>query len=98
MAIHEPYHSERIRAQRGVFTVFPNYLLNARDTHLAKKYGVDCRTMDSQKDVQSCLHKINLVEPHNIARQLVIGGQRDTELYPDIDKYVNLIETSRYYY
>lgn len=98
LAILEPYHTKRIQVQRGVFTVFPNYYINDSLKYLTKKYGIDYRPMDSQKEIQDCMNKINLVNPHKIAKQLINSGQRETELYPDIERYVNLIETKQYYY
>lgn len=97
LAILQPYHSERIRAQRGVFTIFPNYILNgeAKEAYTISKY--DARKMENQKYVQDCLVKINILNPVGIAKSLILSGERRSELYPDIDVYTELIESEKFY-
>lgn len=98
MAVLQPYHSERIKTQRGTFTIFPNYVLGARAESMAKRRNVDLREMQRQELVKNCLAKISILHPNRVAEQLLMSGERRTELYPDMDAYVELIETQRYYY
>jgi len=98
LAILQPYHTERIRAQRGVFTVYPNYLMSKNMENLAKHRKIDYRAMNLQPQIQECFAKINIVDPHRMARQLIYSGERDCELYPEIENYVEVMETDKYYF
>lgn len=92
LAILQPYHSERIRVQRGTFTIFPNYVLqdNAKKVYNAYKY--DLRKMECQSFIDDCLIKINILNPVKVAQGLMLSGERKSGLYPDIDEFVNYIE------
>lgn len=97
LAILQPYHSERIRSQRGVFTVFPNYILKDDALELYTLYNYDIRIMENQPDISDCLAKINILNPIQVARDLVCSGERKSELYPDVDVYVHVVETDKFH-
>lgn len=97
LATLQPYHSERIRSQRGVFVVVPNYILSDAMKQM-KQYGKDIRAMNHQDICQDCMYKIRLLRPAHIAEELICAGERMSELYPDIDRYVHVLETNKYYY
>lgn len=98
LAIIQPYHSERIRTQQGTFTVFPNYILSESLKKLSQRRNIDVREMDRQSDIEKCMCKIEVLDAHRIAKELLNSGERVTQLYPDLDKYSQVIETSKYYY
>ena len=67
LAIVNPYHSERIKAQKGVFTVFPYYREQEGDRTI-REMGINPGAMDSNKIARECLFKIDLHSPQEIAR------------------------------
>lgn len=98
IALLHPYHSERIRAQRGVFTMFPNYVLSEEVEKMCKNRKVDIRNMEEQWYIRNCLKVIYIVDPHRVARELLLSGERRSVLYPDINVYADIIETNKYFY
>ncbi|MCM1124215.1 MAG: FRG domain-containing protein [Butyrivibrio sp.] len=96
LAILHPYHSDRIRKQRGVFTVFPNYELDEPLVELLKKRKVDVREMERQSCINSLISKIRILNPRRVAKELLYSGERRTELYPDLDVYAEVMETSKF--
>lgn len=93
LASIQPYHSERIRAQRGTFTIFPNYCRTGK----AKQFAgtkMDVIALESQK---GCLCHIRLCDPVRIARELIYAGERWPEIYPDIQVYANYLETKKFF-
>lgn len=97
LAILQPYHSERIKQQRGVFTVFPNYILKNTAKKYYELYNYDIRIMENQPQLQDCLVKLNIINPIQVARDLAYSGERKSELYPDVDEYVHIIEAEKLY-
>ena len=67
-----PYHSERIRAQKGIFTVHPFH----------ETYAVPMELLDDCSDV---LFKIRITNPGQIARELLHAGYRRSTLYPEME-------------
>ncbi len=98
LAVLHPYHSERIRAQRGAFTIFPNYVLEGRSKDMAKYRGIDIRQMERQPYIWDCLRVIYILNPNKVAEELIFTGERRSELYPDIQTYADIIETQKFYY
>lgn len=95
LAVLHQYQSERIRSQRGTFTVFPNYYV----TDAAKestRLGYDCRRMENQPSAAECLYEIRLLNPRKIAKELTMLGGRQTELYPESDCYTRIMEAEQY--
>lgn len=92
----QPYHSERIRAQRGTFTIFPNYWR----TDTAKQFAgtpMDIIAMESQECILDCFCNIRLCDPVKIARELIYAGERWPEIYPDIQRYADYLETKKFF-
>lgn len=95
LAILHQYQSERIRAQRGAFAIFPNYSLDQS----AKKYknlGYDCRMLENQSYIADCLYEIRILNPNQVARDLLYSGERRTELYPENEYYVHTMEAAKF--
>lgn len=97
IAVLHPYHSERIRTQRGAFTAFPNYVLHENVEKYIKGRNRDIRIMEEQKLIQSCLYAIQIVAPGNMAAELLASGERRGELYPDVDTFANIIGTQKFF-
>ena len=57
LAVIQPYHSERIKAQRGVFTAFPFYNEEEYDEDY-RSMGLNPDAMDDNKAASGCLHQI----------------------------------------
>ncbi len=96
LASVQPYHSERIRAQRGTFTIFPNYYR----TKNAKQFTgtkMDIIALESQKRINDCFCNIRLCDPVRIAKELIYAGERWPEIYPDIQVYANYLETKKFF-
>lgn len=96
LAILHLYQSERIRAQRGTFTVFPNYYLESEAVK-SKQWGYDCRIMENQMALQDCIYEIRLLNPRKITRELMAFGMRQSELYPESDCYTRTMEAEKYF-
>lgn len=96
LASIQPYHSERIRAQRGTFAIFPNYCR----TEAAQCFAgtkMDVVPIESQKGISDCFYKIRLCDPVKAAKELIYAGERRTEVYPDIQVYADYLETSQFF-
>lgn len=96
LAILHQYQSERIRAQRGVFTIFPNYNLSP-SVQKIKNIGYDCRILENQDYIKECLYEIRILNPRDIARELIFSGERRTELYPENEYYVHTLEADKFF-
>lgn len=92
LAALQPYHSERIRAQRGTFTIFPNYFMNSNAEQM-NSINMNILSIEAQKNLSDCFYCIRLCDPITIAEDLICSGERRTELYPDIQTYAELLET-----
>ena len=84
LAVTLPYNSERIRAQKGVFTVFPQY---QNDTKLqnAAKMGVHLDAMQN-------------MTPFNVDRiayEMMNQGMNISWIYPEMPVVANEIESRR---
>lgn len=91
IGIVEAYHSERIRAQRGVFTLFPYYEEN--DVYkAAAKMNIQLDSMEFMKEGNIFLHRIQLNNAENIAYELVNSGLNVSWLYPEMPIVSNAIE------
>lgn len=97
LAVIQPYHSERIKAQKGVFTVFPFY--EERDIDkIMRQMGVNPDAMESNALEQSCLHKIIINNPQDVAFHLLTNGMNNSWLYPELPIVSNEIENHKVYY
>lgn len=91
LAVVEAYHSERIKAQKGVFTVYPVYQEKETDDIL-RRSGLDPNGMQNMVRAEDCMVCINLLRPGQIARELLRNGVRDSWLYPENPIIANEIE------
>lgn len=83
LAVVHPYHSERIKAQKGVFTVFPYYLEKCEDEKI-RGFDINPDAMENNLLARECLYKIVLHRPQRIARQILINGINTSWLYPEL--------------
>lgn len=85
LAIIHPYHSERIRIQKGVFTVYPYYIPDENYEKMkmiiGKEPGI---AMEYMEQCIPYLHQIQLVNPQRIADELMQTGAKRSNLYPDM--------------
>lgn len=84
LAIIHPYHSERIRIQKGVFTVFPHYILDKRMDDMKQTFGDIPIGMEYMDKCIPFLHKIQILNPQRVSSDLMRTGARRGNLYPDI--------------
>lgn len=85
LAIVHPYHSERIRAQKGVFTVFPFYLPNEQMEKMREVLGkAPVIAMEYMPQCIPYLYKIQILNPHRVASDIILTGARRGNIYPDI--------------
>lgn len=85
LAIIHPYHSERIKIQKGVFTVFPYYIPDVRMKKMEKILGnYPPVAMEYMSQCIPYLYKIHIVNPQRVANELIITGAKRGNLYPDM--------------
>ncbi len=71
LAIIRPYHSQRIKAQKGVFTVFPYYIPGKEEKKVKDmEVGFNPLAMENIPQCQDCLYEIQLTNPGRIAEQM----------------------------
>ena len=100
LAIVHPYHSDRIRAQSGVFTVFTHSEMTANEyqQYIASQKTIDPRAMENQVGADSYLYKVRLTRPAQIANELFLAGGRDSRLYPELEYFAKDIEAGAYHF
>ena len=96
LAVVNPYHSERIKAQKGVFTIFPFYKDKEEDTDL-RELGIEPNAMEHNVIAQECLVKLEICDPEKIAYELMANGANISWLYPELPIVSNEIENHRIY-
>lgn len=85
LSIIHPYHSPRIKGQRGVFTVFPYYVLNRQQIRMNQIVGKSLPiSMEYMERCKPQIHKILILNPENVAGELMATGVRRGNLYPDM--------------
>ncbi|MCH5339940.1 MAG: FRG domain-containing protein [Acetatifactor sp.] len=87
LAIIHPYHSQRIKDQKGVFTVFPYYIPDVRMETLAKADKTKVYPafgMEYMEECMPCLHNIQILNPDRVARELRLTGAKRGNLYSDM--------------
>ena len=97
LAVVHPYHSERIKAQKGVFTVFPFYEEKEIDG-IKREMGVNPDAMENNALAEGCLHKIIINNPQDVAYDLLANGMNDSWLYPELPIVSSEIENHKIYY
>lgn len=100
LAIVHPFHSERIKSQKGVFTVFPFYKENINnevsDSQL-RKLKIDLNAMQYNQSANEALIRIEIVNPKKIAHELLSNGINTSWLYPELPIVANEIESHKIY-
>lgn len=87
LAIIHPYHSERIKAQKGVFTVFPYYIPGEREKKImTMKNNFNPIAMEYMPGCRESLFEIQLTNPGKIAEQMRKIGHKSSDLYPDTQR------------
>lgn len=85
LATIHPYHSERIKMQKGVFTVFPYYIPDKKMEKIKERTGsYPSFGMEYMEQCIPCLQKIQIVDPEMTAHELVATGAKRANLYPDM--------------
>ena len=87
LAIVNPYHSLRMRQQKGTFTVFPYYIWRDDKEGFYQDLGINSLAMDKQPKIQDCVYQIRLTDPELIADQLLRLGKRRADIYPELENY-----------
>lgn len=96
LAVVHPYHSERIKAQKGVFTVFPFYEEKS-DDETARNMGLNPDALENILMAEECLHKIIINNPQKVAAELLVNGMNDSWLYPEMPIVASEIENHKVY-
>lgn len=94
LCVVHPYHSERIKAQRGVFSVFPFYKEKPEDKIL-RKHKVNPDAFEHNKLAEDSLYQIIIKNPQEIARQLMLNGMNHSWLYPEMPVVSSEIENRK---
>lgn len=94
LCVVHPYHSERIKAQKGVFSIFPFYEEQSGDEKL-RKFGYNPDAMEYNAVARECLTQILIRNPQKIALQLMQNGMNDSWLYPEMPIVSSEIENHR---
>lgn len=85
LAVIHPYHSQRIKMQKGVFTVFPYYIPDKTMKKIKKCTGkYPSFGMEYMEQCIPFLQKIQIVNPERIADELLMTGAKRANLYPDM--------------
>lgn len=91
LATVQSYHSERIKAQKGVFTVFPFYN-EARDDNKIRKMNMNPDALENNIYAQEFLKRIVISNPQKVAYELLANGMNDSWLYPELPIVSNVLE------
>lgn len=94
MAIVESYHSDRIRAQRGAFAIFPYY----RENEMLKKLhnaDIHLDAMENMDMGNQFLHRIRICNQEEIAFEIMNAGMNISWLYPEMPVVANAIENRK---
>ena len=84
LSVIHPYHCERIKSQKGVFSVFPFYREHRSDNAIRKKLGYNPDGMNYNHMAQNCLCQIIIQDPQKTAYQMMKNGMYDSWLYPEM--------------
>ena len=87
VAVIHPYHSQRIKMQRGVFTVFPYYIPDAQMDKVkakTKEKNYPSFGMEYMKQCIPYLYQIRIVNPERVAEELMMTGAKRGNLYPEM--------------
>lgn len=96
LCVVHPYHSERIRAQRGVFTVFPFYCNQSGDS-VYRELKINPDAMEQNELARECLCQILINDPQKVAMEMMVNGMYDSWLYPEMPVVSSEIENHMIY-
>lgn len=86
LATIHPYYSQRIQTQRGEFTIFPYYIPDSYMQHaLDKSINFSPTAMEYMDSCQEFLYRIVIRNPVEVASELLLVGERRSNLYPEVD-------------
>lgn len=94
LCVVHPYHSERIKAQKGVFSVFPFYKEQSQDSNL-RRNNINPDAMEFNCMAADCLYQILIKNPQKIALEMLENGMNDSWLYPEMPVVSSEIENHR---
>lgn len=94
LCVVHPYHSERIKAQKGVFTVFPFYEEKEKDKIL-RKNKINPDAMELNPRTEGILYQILIKNPQQVALEMLENGMNDSWLYPEMPVVSSEIENHR---
>lgn len=94
LCVVHPYHSERIKAQKGVFTVFPFYKEHPQDIYI-RSNNLNPDAMEYNAMASDCLCQILIKNPQKVALQMLQNGLNDSWLYPEMPVVSSEIENHR---
>lgn len=97
LAIVESYHSERIRAQKGAFTIFPYYKEDEKMVRL-QKVNIFLDGMENMYPGNQYLHRIRICNQEEIAFEIMNAGMNISWLYPEMPVVANSIENRKVIY
>lgn len=95
VAIIHPYHSSRIRNQKGAFTVFPYYKEDGVAGSVLNS-GFSPYGMEFMSKCKDCLDKIVIMNPYRTAEQLLTVGVKRAHLYPEMENMTKDFENNSY--
>lgn len=95
LEVVHPYHSERIKAQKGVFTVYPFY--REQKSEPLRQFDMNPDAMDNNVIAQKYLHKIVINNAQKVAGQMLANGMNDSWLYPEMPIVSSEIENRKVY-
>ncbi|MCM1415863.1 MAG: FRG domain-containing protein [bacterium] len=85
LAVIHPYHSQRIKMQKGVFTVFPYYIPDVTMQKIKEK--TNKHPPFGMEYMEQCipnLYQIHIVDPERVANELMRTGAKRGNIYPDM--------------
>lgn len=91
LCVVHPYHSERIKSQRGVFSVFPFYREREGDDEL-RELKINPDAMENNETAQRHLHKIILIRPQRIVEEMLVNGIDGSWVYPELPEMAKILE------
>lgn len=78
----QPYHLERIKAQREYLLYF--FYNEEKNDEVCRNMGLNPDAMDNNKAASGCLHQIVIGNPRKVAYELLQSGMSDSWLYPEM--------------
>lgn len=94
LCIVHPYHSERIKAQRGVFSVFPYYREHEGDNEL-RDIKINPDAMENNETAKRHLYKIILMRPQRIVEEMLVNGIDGSWVYPELPEMAKILENHK---